>query len=70
MVPKSPSVAQATKRLTPVNEAAAYISVSRRTIERAINRGELTAYRLGKRCTRVDLDELEALMRGGGGRVA
>ena len=35
-------------------------------IERVINRGELTAYRLGKRCTRVDLNELEDLMLGGG----
>lgn len=56
---------QPARRLVPVNEAAAYVSVTRRTLERAINRGELQAYKLGRRCTRIDLNELEALMING-----
>ena len=58
--------AKITRRLVPIGDAAVYICVTRRTIERAINRGELKAYKLGKRCTRIDLNELEDLMLGGG----
>ncbi len=57
-------------QLTPIIDAADFVGVNRRTLERLINRGDLTAYRLGRRCTRVDLNELISLMRGGGGRVA
>ncbi len=65
-----PEAPTETLRLVPVRQAAEYIAVTRRTIERAINRGDLTAYRLGARCTRVDLDELIDLMRAQGGRDA
>jgi excisionase family DNA binding protein len=54
------------RRFVSLPQAAEYVGVTRRTLERVINRGELTAYRLGKRCTRVDLNELEDLMLGGG----
>lgn len=57
--------ARPSRRFASLPQAADYIGVSRRTIERAINRGELKGYRLGKRCTRIDLDELEDLMLGG-----
>lgn len=54
-----------TLRLVTVQQAADHIAVHRRTLWRAINRGDLTRYSLGARCTRIDLDELVDLMRGG-----
>lgn len=43
--------------------AAEYIGVSEKTIRRMIAEGQITGYRMGKRLIRVDLDELDALMR-------
>jgi excisionase family DNA binding protein len=47
----------------PIPVAASQVKVSPRTIRRMIARGELTGYRLGPRILRVDLNELEALLR-------
>ncbi len=43
--------------------AAKYIGVSEKTIRRMIAEGQITGYRMGKRLIRVDLDELDELMR-------
>lgn len=47
----------ATKR-----EAAEHLGVSLRTIDRFIAEGKLPAYRHGQRMTRVDLNDVDALL--------
>ena len=64
-----------TRRLTSVPGAAEYAACSTKTIRRRIADGSLTGYRFGSRVIRVDLNELDALMRpipaaDGGGRHA
>jgi len=39
------------------------VDVSQKTIRRRIAEGSLTGYRMGPRILRVDLNELDALMR-------
>lgn len=51
------------RRWAAINEAAEYAAVSPKTIRRYISRGDLTGHRLGKRLLRVDLNELDALLR-------
>ena len=51
------------RRLVTLTEAADYAACNERTIRRRIASGDLTAYRLGKRLLRVDLDELDAAMQ-------
>jgi excisionase family DNA binding protein len=51
------------RHLAPIAEAADYIGANPRTIRRYIAAGRLTGYRVGPRLIRVDLDELEALLR-------
>ena len=51
------------KRLVPTSTAAKYVSCNERTIRRYITAGRLTGYRVGPRLIRVDLDELEAMLR-------
>lgn len=51
------------RRLATLNDAAEYACVSTKTIRRRIAAGDLTAYRLGPRLLRVDLDELDAALR-------
>lgn len=48
--------------LVSLSEAAAYAAVHPRTVRRLIAAGKLTAYRLGTRILRVDLDELNRLL--------
>jgi excisionase family DNA binding protein len=50
----------APKNLATLQEAAAYLHCHERTVRRHIAAGNLTAYRLGKRMIRVDLDEILA----------
>lgn len=57
------TLAQQQRRLASLLAAAEYADVCERTLRRMIARGELTGYRLGKRMIRVDLDELDAVMR-------
>ena len=58
------SIAQAQPRelLTP-QQAAQRLNVSVRTIRRYIASGDLTGYRLGPRMYRVDVAELDAVLR-------
>ena len=50
-------------RYVPLAAAASYIAVDTKTIRRMISRGELSGRRVGSRIIRVDLNELDALLR-------
>jgi excisionase family DNA binding protein len=51
------------RNLASMIEAADYAGVTVRTLRRYIAEGRLTGYRLGPRMIRIDLTELEALLR-------
>ena len=53
----------ATRRLTSIEDAADYVGTSAKTIRRRITAGELRGYRFGARLIRVDLDEVDQLLR-------
>jgi excisionase family DNA binding protein len=53
-------VSSADRRWASLDQAAEHLDVSTATIRRMISRGELPAYRLGKRLLRVDMNEVEA----------
>ena len=52
-----------TRRYASIDAAAAFVGVNPRTIRRRIAAGELTGYRIGKRLIRVDLNEVDAILR-------
>ncbi len=52
-----------TRRLASISIAATYFGVCERTIRRRISDGSLTGYRMGKRLIRVDINELDELLR-------
>nr|WP_237211713.1 helix-turn-helix domain-containing protein [Rhodococcus ruber] len=54
---------QSRRRLVSVAQAAEELGVCGRTIRNRISDGTITGYRLGPRLLRVDLDELDALLR-------
>lgn len=61
------------RRLVSIAVAAEQCGVNPKTIRRRIADGSLAGYRMGKRLIRVDLDELDQLLRpiptaNGGGR--
>ncbi len=49
--------------LAQISVAAERVGCSTKTIRRLIAQGDLTGYRLGSRMIRVDLNELDALLR-------
>ncbi|MDP9822770.1 helix-turn-helix transcriptional regulator [Nocardioides massiliensis] len=51
------------KRLVSITQAADYAACSPKTIRRYISAGRLAGYRMGSRLIRVDLNELEAILR-------
>ena len=51
------------RRLARIDQAAEYAACSSKTIRRRISDGSLTGYRMGKRLIRVDLNELDDLLR-------
>lgn len=51
------------RRLVSLSHAAEYAGVCDRTCRRWIAAGDLTGYRAGKRLIRVDLNELDAMLR-------
>lgn len=63
MEKKITTIDDAPRRWGGLTLAADYIGVSEKTIRRMIALGEITGYRMGKRLIRVDLDELDALMK-------
>lgn len=52
-----------TKRLASMSEAAEYASVCTKTIHRWIAAGHLPGYRLGPRLVKVDLSDVDALLK-------
>lgn len=52
-----------TRQIVGIQQAAAWAGVHPDTIRRRIAAGQLKAYRLGPRLIRVDLQEVESLMR-------
>jgi excisionase family DNA binding protein len=63
------SKAPNSQRLGSLNAAAEYAGVHVKTVRRWISEGRLTGYRLGPRLIKVDLDQLDAMLRPIGGRV-
>ena len=65
---------KAIRRLDSIEHAADYLGVSTKTIRRYIAAGRVAGYRTGPRLIRVDLNELDAMLRPiptvGGGRHA
>jgi excisionase family DNA binding protein len=62
----APSQARRTatqRQLVSLADAAAYATISVRTVRRYIASGRLAGYRVGPRLIRVDLEELESLAR-------
>jgi len=51
------------KQLVTLTEAASYAGISTKTIRRRIADGSLAGYRMGPRLIRVDLNEVDALLR-------
>ena len=51
------------RNLGSIQVGADYIGVSQKTIRRRIADGTLTGYRFGPRVLRVDLDELDRVLR-------
>jgi excisionase family DNA binding protein len=49
-------------RLAPAREIAAMLGVSRSTVLRLVERGELVPVRLSARCTRYRVSDVEALV--------
>jgi excisionase family DNA binding protein len=62
---------KAKRRLAGITEAAEYADVSARTVRRYVSDGRLTGFRVGPRLVKIDLDELDRIIRpipaGGGG---
>ncbi len=62
------------RRLASLEHGAVYMDTSVMTVRRYISSGRLTGYRLGDRLLRVDLNEIDAILRpvptGGGDHAA
>jgi excisionase family DNA binding protein len=50
-------------RTAPIKTTSEQYGVSEQTLRRYIAQGKITGYRLGPRMIRVDLDEVEALLK-------
>lgn len=64
-----PSATTSQPNLRPIADAAALYGVSTKTIRRRIADGSLKAHRFGPRLIRIDMAELERLLRPVGGAV-
>lgn len=51
------------RRYATVPEAAEYLGVSEKTCRRMISAGELPAYRIRKKLLRIDLNDIDAILR-------
>lgn len=54
---------KAKRRLAGITEAADYANVSARTVRRYVADGRLTGFRVGPKLVKVDLDELDRIIR-------
>ncbi|MDW5610665.1 helix-turn-helix domain-containing protein [Mycolicibacterium sp. D5.8-2] len=59
------AVEYARPRRANITKAAEYAGCSERTLRNLVAAGKVPCYRLGKKCIRIDLDELDELMRSG-----
>lgn len=69
----SPAIESGARRWVSQTEAAEYLGITDRTLRRMIAAGKLPAYRLGPRLLRIDVADLDALLRPvpvGGGQIA
>jgi excisionase family DNA binding protein len=57
------SAAKHSRHYGSIDQAARLVGVSSRTIRRRIADGSLTGYRFGPRVIRVDLDEVDSLLK-------
>ena len=57
------TTSELSRRLASIEAAANYLSVNPRTIRRYIAAGRLQGYRAGNRLIRVDLNEVDAMLR-------
>jgi len=55
--------ARPARRLVSIADAADYVAISTKSIRRRIACGDLAAYRVGPRLVRVDVAELDAMLR-------
>lgn len=62
-MPRRRSPIEERKRLVDIAEAADHLDVSTRTIRRYIADGRLRGYRVGARLIKVDVGDLDALIR-------
>ncbi|MGH3538726.1 MAG: helix-turn-helix domain-containing protein [Pseudonocardiaceae bacterium] len=51
------------RRFGSIADAATYANISTRTVRRYIANGQLVGYRIGPRLVKVDLDEVDSLLR-------
>jgi excisionase family DNA binding protein len=62
------------RRIASINDAAEYAGVSTKTIRRYVSAGRLTGYRFGPRLIKINLAEVDVLLKPvptvGAGRVA
>jgi excisionase family DNA binding protein len=54
---------QQDRRLASIQDTAAYLGTSTKTVRRYLAAGMITGYRMGTRLIRVDLDEVDAMLR-------
>lgn len=50
-------------RLVPIEDAADVIGIHRRTLRRWVDEGIVKGYRLGPKLLRVDMDDIDRLLR-------
>jgi excisionase family DNA binding protein len=62
-VPKQPLTRTRSLRPASVNDAAEVLGCNPKTIRRYISDGRLTGYRVGPRLVRIDLNEVDSLLR-------
>ncbi|SUA03107.1 DNA binding domain-containing protein [Mycolicibacterium fortuitum] len=63
----APKPNRAARRYAKMREVALYLDISERTVRAMVADGRLTAYKLGERVVRLDLDEVDAAMTPAGG---
>lgn len=51
------------RRLATIDEAAEYTRISTQTLRKYISDGKLRAYRAGPRLVRIDLNDVDAMLR-------
>ncbi len=58
-----PAIARQNRRLASINKVAEILDVNPRTVRRRIADGTLRAYRVGPTLVKVDLDDVDRILR-------